>query len=37
MGSGSLFVNPGCTYYGFSDYDFGGEVDEFPAGESLTH
>ena len=39
---GSLIVNPGCIFYGFSDYDFEGTVDEYPAiygdpaGESFT-
>ena len=34
---GSLIVNPGCIFYGFSENDFEGTVDEFPAGETLTH
>ena len=29
--AGSLIVNPGCIFYGFSDYDFEGTVDEYPA------
>ena len=39
---GSLVVNPGCTFYGYSDFDFEGTVDEYPAiygdpaGESFT-
>ena len=28
---GSLIVNPGCIFYGFSDFDFEGTVDEYPA------
>jgi len=29
---GSLIVNPGCIFYGFSEREFEGTVDEFPAG-----
>ena len=31
--TGSLIVNPGCTYYGFADYDFEGDVYEYGPGE----
>ena len=30
---GSLIVNPGCTFYGFSDRDFEGEVYEYGPGK----
>jgi len=30
--TGSLIVNPGCTFYGFSGREFDGTVYEYPAG-----
>ena len=28
---GSLVVNDGCTFYGFEEWDYQGEVDDYPA------
>ena len=29
---GSLITMPGCTFYGFGDYNYAGDVDEYPEG-----
>ncbi len=29
---GSIITMPGCTFYGFEDYNYAGDVDEYPEG-----
>ena len=29
---GSIITMPGCTFYGFGDYNYKGDVDEYPEG-----